>query len=83
MKIGIEFYFWVIDTSSLKLEVVYTNFCIKGGFKSEDTGELLHLQRKYFKSLSWAENLNFLPKSISFYNLKSNSKSILILVLEF
>ena len=29
----------------------------KGGFKSEDTGEFLHLQRKYSKSLSWAENL--------------------------
>ena len=30
----------------------------KGGFKSEDTGEFLHLQDKYSKSLSWAENLN-------------------------
>ena len=30
----------------------------KGGFKSEDTGEFLHLQLKYSKSLSWAENLN-------------------------
>ena len=30
----------------------------KGGFKSENTGEFLHLQNKYSKSLSWAENLN-------------------------
>ena len=30
----------------------------KGGFKSEDTGEFLLLQNKYFKLLSWAENLN-------------------------
>ena len=29
----------------------------KGGFKSEDTGEFLHLQHKFSKSLSWAENL--------------------------
>ena len=34
----------------------------KGGFKSEDTGEFLHCQNKYSKSLSWAENLNFPPK---------------------
>ena len=30
----------------------------KGGFYSEDTGEFLHCQNKYSKSLSWAENLN-------------------------
>ena len=30
----------------------------KGGFESEDTGEFLLLLDKYFKSLSWAENLN-------------------------
>ena len=30
----------------------------KGGFKSEGTGEFLHLQNKYSKSLSWEENLN-------------------------
>ena len=30
----------------------------KGDFKSEDTGELLHCQNEYSKSLSWAENLN-------------------------
>ena len=34
------------------------NTVTKGGFKSEDTGEFLHLQHKYSKSLSWAENLN-------------------------
>ena len=28
----------------------------KGGFKSEDTGEFLHCQYKYSKSLSRAEN---------------------------
>ena len=37
----------------------------KGGFKSEDTGEFLHLQHKYSKSLSWAENLNFPPKTVN------------------
>ena len=26
----------------------------KGGFKSEDSGEFLHCQHKYSKSLSWA-----------------------------
>ena len=31
---------------------------LKGGFKSEDTGEFFHCQHKYSKSLSWAENLN-------------------------
>ena len=36
----------------------------KGGFKSEDTGEFLHLQHKYSKSLSWEENLNFPPKTV-------------------
>ena len=42
-----------------------TQSLAKGGFKSEDTGELLHLQHKYSKSLSWAENLNFPPKTIN------------------
>ena len=37
----------------------------KGGFKSEDTGEFLHLQHKYSKSLSWAKNLNFPPKTVN------------------
>ena len=36
---------------------------IEGGFKSEDTGEFLHLQHEYSKSLSRAENLNFPPKT--------------------
>ena len=36
----------------------------QGGFKSEETGGFLHCQNKYFKSLSWAENLNFPPKSV-------------------
>ena len=38
---------------------------IKGDFKSEETGGFLHCQNKYFKSLSWAENLNFPPKSVN------------------
>ena len=37
----------------------------KGGFKSEDTGEFFHCQHKYSKSLSWAENLNFPPKTLN------------------
>ena len=37
----------------------------KGGFKSEDTGEFLHLQHKYSQSLFWAENLNFPPKTVN------------------
>ena len=37
----------------------------KGGFKSEETGEFLHLQNKYSIPLSWAENLNFLPKTLN------------------
>ena len=32
---------------------------------SEDTGGFLHCQNKYSKSLSWAENLNFPPKSVN------------------
>ena len=32
---------------------------------SKETGGVLHRQNKYSKSLSWAENLNFLPKSVS------------------
>ena len=31
---------------------------LKGGFKSEITGEFFRCQHKYSKSLSWAENLN-------------------------
>ena len=38
---------------------------IKGGFKSEDTGKFLHCQHEYSKSLSWAENWNFLPKTVN------------------
>ena len=37
----------------------------KGGFKSEETGEVFRCQNKYSKSLSWAENLNFLPKTVN------------------
>ena len=37
----------------------------KDGFRSEETGEFLHCQHKYSKSLSCAENLNFPPKTIN------------------
>ena len=37
----------------------------KGGFKSEDTGKNFHCQYKYSKSLPWAENLNFPPKTVN------------------
>ena len=37
----------------------------KGGFKSEETGEFFHCQNKYSKSLTWAENLNFPPKTVN------------------
>jgi hypothetical protein len=37
----------------------------KGGFKSEETGGFLLLQNQYSKSLSWAENLNFQPKTVN------------------
>ena len=37
----------------------------KGGFKSKDTGEFFHCQNKYSKTLSWAENLNFPPKTVN------------------
>ena len=38
---------------------------VKGGFKSEETGEFFRCQNKYSKSLSWAENLNFPPKTVN------------------
>ena len=41
----------------LKKQIENIDFT-KGGFYSEDTGEFLHCQNKYSKSLSWAENLN-------------------------
>ena len=37
----------------------------KGGFKSEETREFFRCQNKYSKSLSWAENLNFPPKTVN------------------
>ena len=48
----------------LKKQIENIDFT-KGGFYSEDTGEFLHCQNKYSISLSWAENLNFLPKSLN------------------
>ena len=39
--------------------------CFRGDFKSKDTREFLHLQHKYSKSLSLAENLNFPPKTVN------------------
>ena len=47
---------------------LYFNFyklCTKVGFNSEETGGFLLFQNKYSRSLSWAENLNFLPKSVN------------------
>ena len=44
--------------------------CSNSGFKSEDIGEFLHLQHKYSKSLSWAKNLNFPPKTYSNFLLR-------------
>ena len=41
-----------------KTDIEAKNLFAKGGFRSEDTGEFLHLQHKYSKLLSWAENLN-------------------------
>ena len=38
---------------------------LKGSFKSEDTGKILHLQHKYSKSLSLEENLNFPSETIN------------------
>jgi hypothetical protein len=37
----------------------------KGGFKSEETGVFFCCQNEYSKSLSWAENLNFPPKTVN------------------
>ena len=37
----------------------------KGGFMSEDIEEILHCHHKYSRSLSSAENLNFLPKTVN------------------
>ena len=39
--------------------------CLKDDFNSEETGGFLHLQNKYSKSLSWAKNLNFPPKTVN------------------
>ena len=52
------------DTNNL-LQVPFYTLVSKGGFKSEDIGEFLHLQHKYSKSLSWAENLNFPPTTVN------------------
>jgi hypothetical protein len=37
----------------------------KGGFKSEEAGDFFRCQNRYSKSLSWAENLNFPPKTVN------------------
>ena len=50
--------FWEKLVSQIK-------FCAKGGFKSEETGVFLLLQDKYSKLLSWAEHLNFTPKTVN------------------
>ena len=48
----------------LKKQIENIDFT-KGGFYSEDTGEFLHCQNEYSISLSWAENLNFPPKTVN------------------
>ena len=42
-----------------------TNLLLEGGFKSEEAGGFLQCPDKYSKSISWAENLNFLPKTVN------------------
>ena len=59
MKIGHLFHTFLMKYLTFKQAIP------KGGFKSEDTGEFLHLQHQYSKSLYWAENLNFLPKTVN------------------
>ena len=54
------------ETKTLELHSsLYKLLFCKGGFKSEETGEFFSCQNKYCKSLSWAENLNFLPKTVN------------------
>ena len=53
------------ETPSAKQVILKKLIIIKGGFKSEDTGEFFHCQHKYSKSLSWAENFNFPPKTVN------------------
>ena len=48
-----------------KLLLTHSPPLSKGGFKSEETGEFFRCQNKYSKSLSWAENLNFPPKTVN------------------
>ena len=45
--------------------LLFSLFKPKGGFKSEETRGFLLLQNKYSKSLSWAKNLNFPPKTVN------------------
>ena len=47
------------------LGLIWLEFVDKCGFTSEETGGFLLPQNKYSKSLSWAENLNFLPKTVN------------------
>ena len=49
----------------------------KGGFKSEETWKKFWCQKKYSKSLSWAENLNFPPKKVNSL-LKFSAQDLLI-----
>ena len=52
---------WSSNFGLKKLWIVF--YFSKVSFKSEETGEFFRCQNKYSKSLSWAENLNFLPKT--------------------
>ena len=56
--IFLETLLFILRNDSDEMMNGYLFWIGKGGFKSEDTGKILRLQRKYFKSLSWAENLN-------------------------
>ena len=44
------------DGAEFWISSQWLDFLAKGGFKSEEAGELLLLQIKYSKSLSWAKN---------------------------
>ena len=54
---------WSSDFGLKKLWIVL--YFSKGSFKSEETGEFFCRQNRYSKSLSWAENLNFPPKTLN------------------
>ena len=50
---------------ALLFQISISKIEIKGGFKSEDIGGFLLFLDENSKSLSWAENLDFPPKSVN------------------